>query len=1109
MIRIISGDFGSGKTTRLSEWIARDVREGRHALLIVPEQQTVLAEQAMAGLLPSSAPLSFEVTNFSRLANTVFRLVGGLSYRYADTVTAALLMWQTMSETLPLLHEKAAEIDPGAVRRNVAAMQELSACSLTPGDLAEAAENLPADSHLRNKLEDLSLLSATYRRLLSGGAYADLTDDLTRLSDLLESTPLLRGTTVCVDGFISYTEQEYRVLQALAGTCDLLITLDLPKERADELLYTETRETRSRLQRIANKAGVPIKIDDLGGTKRARTETLRYTLQNLFRDETPTPVCCETGEKPKDSLRLVCCAEPFSAAEWIAGDIARRVRAGARYRDFTVICRDPSQYEGILDVVFTDAGIPCFFAKQTDISSYAAVKLIFAAYAVCADGWKIGDVLTFVKCGLLGFTREETDVFEEYVSRWQIDGRRFTDGIAWNMNPAGYEHELSPRGAQILSLANRVRDRLVEVLTPISESLGRRPVPDHCRTLYDLLVTLDVKNQLKERAERTRVSQDTDAAQAAAEAEALSRLFETLTDTLDRLAETLPDVTLDARAFAGLLRLALGNVSLSRIPTSVDEVTVGAADRLRSGGTAQVYLLGVNEGEFPAPVRDTGVFTEQDRRTLGALGLPVQSNVTERAARERFCFARAFASASDGVTLLYTETTMTGSATRSSPVALRVRDLGGVSVIQEKELPRVEKLYAPAVAARYLGLLYGTADGEALSRVLEEDPAYADAVRRLPIPLVEDRCRLSSETTRALTENGLFLSQSSIDRYARCPFSYFCKYVLELDTRGEIAFDRLDSGNLVHAVLEKVLSAVAAQAKDGGIDPAVLRETVDGAVEAYTAAVTRGNEPSPRLRHLFARLRRTAYFVAEDLCAELANSRFRPVFFELSMTKGKDAPGCLPLELSSGKPIRLSGRVDRVDTWHDARGQTYIRVIDYKTGDKRFTLDKIDEGEDTQLPLYLFSLQKSKNPLFKEAIGATGKILPAGVLYVGARIEPKTVHRPGDPDKEKESAVKHSVYRRGLLLNDRDVLEAQERGLAGRFLPVAVTKKGEYSKNSLKALANEADMAALEARLREAIRKIGDKIENGEADARPLRSDKRQNICKNCELKAVCRSAEL
>ena len=81
MIRFLYGAGSAETRGRLEASIREDLASGAKALLIVPEQETVSVERRMLETLPASAQLSFEVLNFSRLANRTFRTLGGLSYR--------------------------------------------------------------------------------------------------------------------------------------------------------------------------------------------------------------------------------------------------------------------------------------------------------------------------------------------------------------------------------------------------------------------------------------------------------------------------------------------------------------------------------------------------------------------------------------------------------------------------------------------------------------------------------------------------------------------------------------------------------------------------------------------------------------------------------------------------------------------------------------------------------------------------------------------------------------------------------------------------------------------------------------------------------------------
>ena len=105
MIRFIFGLPGTGKTAWIVEKIREDAKNRKKAILIVPEQQTVEVERAMLATLPPSAQLTFEVLNFSRLANKLFRVFGGLSYNYITPGTKQLLMWHTLRELSDQLSE--------------------------------------------------------------------------------------------------------------------------------------------------------------------------------------------------------------------------------------------------------------------------------------------------------------------------------------------------------------------------------------------------------------------------------------------------------------------------------------------------------------------------------------------------------------------------------------------------------------------------------------------------------------------------------------------------------------------------------------------------------------------------------------------------------------------------------------------------------------------------------------------------------------------------------------------------------------------------------------------------------------------------------------------
>ena len=97
MLNYITGRSGTGKSTAVIERIRQTVAEtDRDIVLIVPEQQTVVWETRIAEVLPESAYLRLEITNITRLANSVFREFGGLADTVVDEGSRMLIVWRAM-----------------------------------------------------------------------------------------------------------------------------------------------------------------------------------------------------------------------------------------------------------------------------------------------------------------------------------------------------------------------------------------------------------------------------------------------------------------------------------------------------------------------------------------------------------------------------------------------------------------------------------------------------------------------------------------------------------------------------------------------------------------------------------------------------------------------------------------------------------------------------------------------------------------------------------------------------------------------------------------------------------------------------------------------------
>ncbi len=1097
MIRLLCGEAGSGKSTLIRERMADVIAAGGEAYLLVPEQEAVSREREIMTALPTSAQLRFEVFNFSRLANHVFRRVGGLSYRGVTGGGRTLLMWQTLREFAPFLGEygERAKNDAALTALMRSAVSECKAYAITPERLETAASALPEGSTLSAKLRDLAMIQGGYEARMAE-RFEDSEDDPGRLAALLRAHDIFAGAHIFIDSFTSFPAAELAVIEQLARqAAEVTVALCCDTPTSDGLHFAEIARTVTVLRRMAARIDCPVKIEVLREVKRTEDEVLTALGRKLWRMEDETAV----GDSA--AIELYTCADPFAEAEAAACRIAALVQGGMRYRDIVVIVRDTDGWRGILDAELERAGIPYFLSRRTDITTKPTVKLLLSALSLKAYRWQQSDFMTYLKTGCSGLERRAVDRLEDYITRWRLAG----DALhrVWTMDPDGYVTEHTERAAHELAELNALREQVCAPLLELFAALDAASTGADCATaLYAYLCRIDLPGQLEARvaAEQARGRE--------AEAAELIQLWNILLDALDQLVAALGDAPCTDAEFADALRLLLAETDIGAIPTAADQVTVGSASMLRADSPRCAILLGLNEGEFPQALGDAGFFSDADKRTLEALGLDLSPGGDRRAAQELFFVYRAVTAPRERLICLCHRASTEGSEVLPSLAMRRLSTLLGRKPVCWEEGPALDRLWARESAFPYTALLGGTAEGDALRRIFSADPDYAARTAALDTPITERDCVLAPETADALFGGRMQLSQSRLDCYVGCGFAYFCRYLLGLrdESPAVIGYDSV--GNYVHALLERFFAGLV---EDGRLripeDEAEITARLDAVIADYLDALFRGVPPSARRTHLFARLRALSRLLIDNLLTEFRQSEFRPVLFELPIRRGAEgSPEPLYFELPDGTSVSLAGVIDRVDVWEAPDGRTYLRVIDYKTGAKAFDRADIDIGYNLQLLLYLFTLCQSRSRVLRRRMGLSddADLVPAGMLYCTALAADGTAEADTPVDTIVAEADR-SLRRRGLVLDDEAVLLAMDSELAGKYIPCKRSKTAGLS--NPEARVSEADFADLYRRLGVTVRRVAGELRAGKAHARPRRHGG-SYPCERCPASPICRAAK-
>ena len=634
MLQFVLGRAGSGKTEYMRRLLADRALAGQGGtVMLVPEQYTFETEKAMLRLAGPVRGNAIPVYSFTRLAEAVFRREGGAVGRRLSDGGRRILMASAIEACQDRLEVYAAAAQSGRVNDvMLTAVNEMKMCGIAPGDLREAARGLGGRG-LGKKLSELALLYDTYNGLVEA-SYLDSRDDLTRLAQALEGSAFFQGCTVAVDSFEGFTAQELKVLVQILRQADQVVVA-LCTDGLDTTgtgLFALVDRTLHRLSAAARENGVAIQPPVvLTGAPRFQNENLKLVEAQLFcAQETLTSPDCQ-------GIAVLEAKDPYEEAEFAAATIRRLVaEEGYRYREISIICRDPARYYGCLDAALKKRDIPCFVSQPAKVDGEPVTRFVLGAFQAVQGGYQTEDLLELLKTGVSGFTAEEIASLENYAYLWKLSGPGWRQ--EFTRHPRGFGQELTPEDQGELARLNGLRQRLMGPLERFAARTREATGGEISQAVYLLLLAFNLEETLPAYCLFLESSGEDALAQKQL------RVWDLLMETLDQMRAILGDRPLSRERYAQLLKEVIAGEDVSEIPQTVDQVLFGTAEQVRQSAPRAVFLLGCAQGEFPLSPRSSGVFSDAERKEmlnfLGASSVrDLYSDLPEALKKKKFVLA--------------------------------------------------------------------------------------------------------------------------------------------------------------------------------------------------------------------------------------------------------------------------------------------------------------------------------------------------------------------------------------------------------------------------------------------------------------------------------------
>ena len=1156
-VQFILGRSGTGKTSYCIKAIIDALLEPSNAqplLLLVPEQATYQAERAIlsdkriAGYSSGtpSPPSRGRVYPCESRGKNIAKRQPGLNVLSFDRLQFLLSGRNTARPALSRIGQQmiihrilrdhksklkvlgSSATQPGLSRQIAETVAELHRYAKTPEDIEQLLSELQKDEHNNLavlKFADIGLVFTEYMKFIEG-RFIDPDIQLTRARRSVADADFVRGAKLWVDGFAGFTTAELAILAELLKTAaDAQIALcldpssiDLARPRAENIdpvgLFGPTQRTYIELVELVKKCKLQLAEPTI------LEEAVRFSscrqLAHIERNVFPIVDCRLPIENRKSeienrkSVRIVSAPNARLEVQFVARQILELVKEkNYRYRDIAIIASDIDSYEHYIRAYFDDYDIPFFIDKRKSLNQHSVIGLTCSALQAATGGFSHSDIFAYLKTGLVPTEDFDVDMLENYCLAFGIRGDDWTSRKDWLFEDKDNPHFDEQRINQIRAEVSRPLLELREKLAPGDNPEKTISAEKFTQTVFDFLDTLQVRERI--------VGWIEEAARAGdyAAVDEHQQFYDKLLSIFDELVEVFSGGQMSSRDFIAIINSAFSQLTLAFIPPTLDQVLVGSIERSRHPDLKAVFLIGATQRQFPVPVSSSSILTDDDRSAAESVDFTLAAATSQMLADRQYLGYISFTRPSQFLCVTYPSTDDKGSAMVRSQFIADLESL--FENLQEESIAgkqiSVDEIHSKGELSCLLcsrlgkDAIRGSPDDS--HRMLDElldgiasDEQLAELGSTVYQAINYDNCAQLDKTTveKLFGEQQIRGSATKLSSFARCPYQYFARYVLELKEREEFKFEPLDVGIFYHRVLDAVLKQLNAQKKDFAT---VQDEQLLEILREQILKLVKEDSFISNFAHHSAHsafIIRSAGENLEDCVLAIAQmvraGEFSPGLSEVSFGEVKGSLGALgeyKIGLSDGRELFLNGKIDRLDI-ANLDAEKIAIVFDYKRRGETFSWAKFYYGLDMQLPIYMLAVRNASDSQYK--IQKT-----AGAFYMPVEVSPETVTLDELTKKTESFGYKAKGIFNGNFFRQ---LDSKASGNS-EFYNFFVTKDGEpYGHYDKRGALKPVDFEKVLRFTEQKIVQLTEEILSGRVDVRPYRLGT-ESPCSYCKYKSVCR----
>ncbi len=1088
------------------EGVGRDLKRIRRSdppakrvVLVVPAQFTLEAEEEAFRYFDAEVFFDFHVMSGNRLQSEIIKECGG------PGTTPVNNLGRTM-----LLRKIAAE-KKGGLKAFSKVAGDAEFLKMAGDFIVQIKQNNPEGPDfeklmglaregglLAAKLSDMRQFYEAYEAVMAG-KFTDAEDELSFVTSKVPESKFVAESIFWYYGFYSFTPRQADFIAELAR-CSPALNLAITMGRkgdSDEWVFEAPAESVRRL--LARTENAEVYASE-GAFARKMPEDMAHLERNLF----ATPA--EIYSAVPDSIELVRCSNALTQAQTIAAKILTLVRdEGYKYDEIAILTEDMEGMGAAIERVCGDFGAPLFVDEKRAVSHAPGVETAAALLEAAAGGRGAPDMLRCLKPGIIELKSIENpsdlEFLENYSKQYKIFGPMY-------LRP--FKYGKSEYGEEGMEKLEAMRSEFAELIKPFIADMNKaKTVKDKSTIFYRFMAEeLKMPDKLEATALELAELLMLDAA------EEQRQLWDALVSLLEQCVELLGDEEMSSSDYAELLIQSLADIKIGLLPQAEGKVQLGTLGRSLTSNIRVLFVAGVNDGLIPKDADSGGILTARELNELDKKGFKIAKTDEVLRQENRLNVYKAFTAPCEYLWLGYCIADEEGGEMKPSLLVEQIKSIypqlsenldidsdGGALPFVQGSAAASGRLGAQLRAAAGAGRLPDPIWQEVYNRLEDKDLLKAGLLFRNQ----EDSLRSEDlQYLYARSSGDFVLSPSRLENFAQCPFKHFVNYGLRPKELRDFEISPLERGTLHHECLLLLSEWLSEPAQTGGfaitddrsrwmsVTQEQLEEKIAEIIEEIQSR--EGAEvftSTPEQSYRTNRIKEVCLKFALQMVNHVRSGSIAKMAFEAQFGRGQDFP---PLKISTAAgEVYIEGKIDRVDLLDSSEGPK-LKVIDYKSGSRKFDRKSAEAGLQLQLGIYL------------EAALAKGNAEPAGVFYYNIS-DPQL--RSGlnqfvaeDISEELWSKIREAYRMDGLFIKEEAVLDSiDSKRVRGETSEIINYKLNKTNDNAAGSGVDAEEFEEFRAKFRLALEESCERLISGEIEIAPRKGS---GACDYCDYKAVC-----